>query len=189
MTIPALPEPVTLVCGIIFSPDMPLDAVVQRLIEYYGPIEMESDVIPFDKTDFYIKEMGHGLLKKFFSFREFVQPGVISRIKLETNQIENEYLMKDEESKMKRMVNIDPGYVSTTKFVLVTTKDYGHRVYLSDGIYAEATLRFVRGSFIPFEYTYPDYRTEEYIAFLNKVRENHREKLRLKKCETDKTSG
>jgi len=68
-------------------------------------------------------------------------------------------------------VNIDPGYLDQAKLVLASTKNYVHRVYLNDGIYAELTLFFQDKSFQPWQWTYPDYRTPEYIGIFNHIRE------------------
>ncbi|MDP2953277.1 MAG: DUF4416 family protein, partial [Chloroflexota bacterium] len=58
-----------------------------------------------------------------------------------------------------------------------TTKDRGHRIYLSEGIYAEVTLVWKRGEgFQPEEWTYPDYRTPEYRAILGEIRGLHMRK-------------
>lgn len=59
--------------------------------------------------------------------------------------------------------------MTEAKVVLATTKDYSHRLYIGDGIYAEVTLRYgnKERSFSPFEYTYLDYCTETYRAMFN----------------------
>ena len=76
-----------------------------------------------------------------------------------------------------RPVNLDPGYVSSGKLVLATTKDQPHRVYLGRGIYAECTLRWRRGGFEPWEWTYPDYASEGHREFFGRVRTAYRRKL------------
>jgi hypothetical protein len=63
------------------------------------------------------------------------------------------------------------------KLVLATTKDRQHRLYLGQGIYAEVTLRFTGGRFVPWEWTYPDYRTPDYLAFFDAVRRRYRQQL------------
>lgn len=178
MAKPTKPEAVNLVCGAIYSPDADIVAVRRRLEETFGPADMESEVFAFDLSDYYEPEMGAGLLKKFFSFEKLIEPETISVIKLATNRIEEGFVFAGTGG---RRVNLDPGYVAVSKFVLATTKDYGHRVYLGKGIFAEVTMRFVKGTFIPMEYTYPDHRTEGYIRFLNGVREMYREKLKTQK--------
>ena len=68
-------------------------------------------------------------------------------------------------------VNIDPGYVTLSKLVLATTKDYSHRIYIGKGIYGEVTLQYTKGTFTPFPHTYPDYQTRIAIEFFNQVRD------------------
>ena len=68
-------------------------------------------------------------------------------------------------------------YVVSSKLVLATTKDHAHRLYLGGGIYAECTLRWFQGDFVPWEWTYPDYRTEHYRDFFAAVRRLLEEKL------------
>jgi hypothetical protein len=68
--------------------------------------------------------------------------------------------------------------VTLDKLVLATTKDYSHRIYLRDGIYAEVTLYFRKGRFHPFEWTYPDYCTREYIEVFYKIRQIYHSQLK-----------
>ncbi len=69
-----------------------------------------------------------------------------------------------------RLINIDPGYVDLAKLVLASTKDYAHRIYLRKGIFAEITLSYRGNSFSPNDWTYPDYRSAEYIGIFNQIR-------------------
>ncbi|MDQ7780666.1 MAG: DUF4416 family protein [Planctomycetota bacterium] len=69
-----------------------------------------------------------------------------------------------------RRINLDPGYVTQAKVVLATAKDFSHRIYLRDGIYAEVTLKYGKGTFHPWPWTFPDYRQESYISFFNAMR-------------------
>jgi hypothetical protein len=75
-------------------------------------------------------------------------------------------------------VNLDPGLLTLGKFMLATTKDQGHRIYLRDGIFAEVTLRYQAGAFEPWPWTYADYRRPEVHAFLQSARAFYREQLR-----------
>ena len=68
-------------------------------------------------------------------------------------------------------MNVDPGYVAPSRLVLATTKDYSHRIYIGNGIYAEVTLIFRKGTWTPLDWTYPDYRTELALDFFLRVRE------------------
>jgi hypothetical protein len=77
-----------------------------------------------------------------------------------------------------RPLNLDPGYVSEAKLVLATTKDRDHRLYLQRGIYAEVTLHYYHRKWTPRDWTYPDYRSDEYHLFLDKCRDYLRQRLR-----------
>src|SRR5262249_9136900 len=69
-----------------------------------------------------------------------------------------------------RPLNLDPGYLVLGKFLLATTKDQSHRVYLRDGIFAEVTLRYHAGRFEPWPWTYADYRQPQVHEFLQQAR-------------------
>ncbi len=62
--------------------------------------------------------------------------------------------------------------------MLATTKDQAHRVYLGGGIYAEATLRFEAGAFVPWPWTYADYRQPAVLEFLRDARASFHDRLR-----------
>ncbi|MHB1423610.1 MAG: DUF4416 family protein, partial [Gemmataceae bacterium] len=77
-----------------------------------------------------------------------------------------------------RPLNVDPGLLELGKFLLATTKDQAHRVYLRDGIFAEVTLRYHAGAFEPWPWTYADYRLACVHEFLQQAREYYRQRLR-----------
>ena len=170
------PKAVKLIIGMLAKSQKLFDIAEEFFIKEFGPIDYESLVISFGHTDYYKKEMGSPLKRKFISFKKTISPEKIAKIKLLTNSIE-EKLGADK----KRRINIDPGYVSDSKLILATTKDYFHRIYLNYGIYAEVTLRWRKSSFEPFEWTYPDYRSKEYISILNTIRNIHMKPIRQTK--------
>jgi len=133
----------------------------------FGPVDFRTDILTFGPTDYYQEEMGQGLKRKFISFGNLIVPDELPAVKITTNKLEKEFA----DAKGRRRINIDPGYVSAAKTVLATTKDYSHRLYLGQGIYGEVTLQFHSKTFQPLEWTYPDYRSTEYIAFFNSIRE------------------
>ncbi|MCK4827091.1 DUF4416 family protein, partial [bacterium] len=57
-------------------------------------------------------------------------------------------------------------------------KNYVHRIYLSKGIYADLTLVYKRKSFVPLEWTYPDYAEPETIGLFNGVRMQYMNQLK-----------
>ncbi len=139
----------------------------------FGPVDMESPPSPFSFTDYYLSELGPDLKRKFLSFGHFIHPKRLAEIKSLANELERRFQCQEG----KRGINIDPGYLEAGKLVLATTKNQQHRICLGKGIYAEVTLRFRRGRFEPWEWTYPDYRSRAYIDFFTKARKLYLEQL------------
>ena len=115
--------------------------------------------------------MGPDLKRMFVSFAPLIDPGQLARVKHETNHLEAEICEQAGSPPEFRLVNLDPGYIALSKLVLATTKDYSHRVYIGEGMYAEATLHWHDGAWRAWPYTYPDYASDVYHAFFRRVRE------------------
>ena len=185
MGIPTCPLPVKLIIALLSAYPELLSAAAKELTEYYGESDLESEVFPWDVTHYYRNEMGEGLLRRFLSFERLIFPKDLPGIKLQTNAIESRFAHSTpphdpaaKDSAAQRQVNIDPGYLDVNKLVLASTKNTAHRLYLSQGIHAEVTLRFHHGTLHPFEYTYTDYRWPETITFLLQVRTRYLQQLR-----------
>jgi hypothetical protein len=160
---------VKLICGLIFRETLLCEQAIDRLETEFGPVEDRSPEYRFEFTDYYRAEMGDGLVRRFVSFRREFDPGVLADVKSATNRIERELAEKSSET-LRRRVNLDPGYVTGAKLVLATTKDFAHRVYLRDGIYAEVTLQFGSAGPRVQPWTYPDFASGAYSEFLMLVR-------------------
>ncbi|MDD5680040.1 MAG: DUF4416 family protein [Candidatus Omnitrophica bacterium] len=160
---------VKLIIGFIFKEKTALTKAQSLISKKMGSVDSESEILEFYHTDYYKQEFGEKLKRKFVSLKRLVLPEDIYRVKLTSNKIEHS-ISKDG----KRLINIDPGYITESKLVLLTTKDYSHRIYLRKGIYAEITLKFQSGTFRPLETTYPDYKCEDYIKFFNNIRAIYR---------------
>jgi Domain of unknown function (DUF4416) len=163
--------PVKLFIGMITGQPALYDQVRRPLTERFGPVDLESPVFPWTHTAYYEKEMGPDLKRQFLFFEQPVSPDTLPEIKGFTNTLEQRWVRSSPERNF-RQINLDPGYVALSKLVLATTKDYSHRIYLRDGIYAEVTLMFQGKSFVPLPHTYPDFRSEEYIALFNRARQS-----------------
>jgi len=61
--------------------------------------------------------------------------------------------------------------VEPAKLVLASMKHFAHRIYLGRGVYAEVTLLWSRGRWRPLEWTFPDYASGRYDAFLSAARD------------------
>ena len=165
MGTPHSPGLVRLIAGLLVSSPPLLDDVHRRLTSAFGEITLASEVRPWTASRYYCGEMGEEIWRQFVSFAPLLDPADLAAAKRRTNELERHW-----RNDRGRRVNIDPGYVAPLKLVLATTKDAAHRVYLGDGIYAEVTLVFERGTFRPRPHTYPDYAEPEAIAFFDLVR-------------------
>lgn len=157
---------VKLIIGFIFKEDKIFNQTRSLLERKFGKIDFESQGIPFTHTDYYEKEFGRPLQRRFISFKKLILPQELPEIKIATNKIENKM-----SKGVSRLINIDPGYLDLAKLVLASTKDYKHRIYLNRAIFAEVTLFYENKSFRPWEWTYPDYKTQAYIAIFNQIRD------------------
>ena len=170
-----------LLVGILSADDSPddsadeeaRDAAKSRLEQHYGPSSFAGPSIPFTYTDYYAEEMGDRLKKDFIAFDTLVDPSLLADIKLVSNRIEEELTRGG-----RRSVNLDPGLLSLGKLILASTKDHAHRIPLRDGIYAEVTLVYRDKSYRPLPWTYPDFRSPEYLEILHGLRGRFKERLR-----------
>lgn len=182
------PKPAKLIISMISSDVYLFNFFKEALIKSFSKVDLESNIQPFNFTNYYEKEFGKDLIQKLFSFDFLIKPDQLPEIKKITNDLENNLIIKKNIEKdislNRRKINLDPGYITLNKFILASTKNGPSRIYLDNGIYAEITLRFINKSFVPGEYTYSNYKTLEYINFLNKVRQRY--KLQLRKY-LDKT--
>jgi len=162
-------DPVKLICGLLAGDLEWLGRAKEVLSGRFGPIDHESDSIPFDFTTYYQKELGPDIIRQYISFKKLINPGELSSIKRGTNRME-----EDLSEGVVRKVNLDPGYLDLSKMVLATTKDATYRVYLGEGISGQSTYYFERGTYRPWEWTYADYRTDTAIEFFNRVRGDYK---------------
>lgn len=166
------PPSVKLICGVTISSKVNLEDIIINLENTFGLVEDRSRLIDFTHTDYYTPEMGPNLKKLLLSFEKPFLADNLWLAKRSTIDIECIY-MKDG----KRRVNLDPGYLETSKLVLASTKNFSHRIYLSQGIWAEVTLIYADGKFQKLPWTYPDYLENEFITFLEKTRDKYKRSL------------
>lgn len=160
------PNLVKLFIGMLSNDVFLFEKLKNELQNVYGLTDLESPIWEWSHTDYYSKEMGTGLKRKFIFFEKLISPETISEIKLKTIELENQYLNENKG----RRINLDPGYLDSAKVVLVSTKDYSHRIYLGSGIYGEVTLIYSGKNYQTLPYTYPDFRTREYLDVFREAR-------------------
>jgi hypothetical protein len=157
-----------------FGPDPKLlDQAVERLRReylegYLGSVDFQSPDYPLEETDYYTKEMGENLVKRYLSFSNLLFPEHLVYLKLLAMDIEEDMAMTNG-----RQVNLDPGYIFSGGLVLSTVKFSGHRLYLGRGLWGELTLHFHRGTFEPQPWTYRDYQRPEIINLLSDMRQSY----------------
>ncbi len=169
MGTPKIPPPAMLFVAILLGEETRLERVEKLLIDSFGPLEEKSRPSNWSHSTYYQKELGDRILRQFLFFRNRIFQDQLAEIKQATNSLEKT-LARPGNPKPLRTVNLDPGYLTPAKVVLATTKDYSHRIYLRDGLFAEVTLQFSGETFHSLPHTYPDYRTEETITLFNRAR-------------------
>lgn len=168
MGIPILPSPVLLITAVCYQHEIEVEQLLQTMAANYGAICRRSTPFAFTHTNYYRNEMGDALNKFFCAFEKLIEPTDIVDIKLFTNDLETQY-----SSAGKRRVNIDPGYLEAPKLILATTKNFSHRIYLGKGIYGDVQLYWRHSHFHCNEWTYPDYRQPQTLAFFTELRKHY----------------
>ena len=161
------------ICGVTFGSEPTLEDILKSLSGVFGKVDLRSDVFDFYHTDYYAAEMGTDLRKVFFSFQGVMYPGRLSEIKNKTNDLEGHWMKNG-----KRFVNLDPGYMTLAKVVMASVKDFAHRVFIGDGIYADIQLQFRDNAFQIQPWTFPDYQSETALVFFISVRDKLQEEVK-----------
>ncbi len=167
------PKPVRFFAGILTGRLDILPQIFNALQEKLGTIDYTSELIDFDFTGYYERELGTGLKRQFLSFQDLASPDKLADTKVFTNELEQRWTEAGN-----RMLNIDPGFLNDSRVVLASTKDFSHRIYLGCGIYGEITLIFRHKHYEPLPWTYPDFRSEAYQEILQRLRARYMEQTR-----------
>lgn len=155
---PHPPSKSLLFCGALFSKDVFYYKAFRLLEDKFGKTVLQSPPIKWDFSDYYKKELGEPIFRRFIFFERLIKQNAISSIKILTNKLEQNLAING-----KRTVNLDPGYLTPAKIVLASTKDYAHRLYLNKGIFGEVTLIFKNNKFHQYINTYKDFTDERYL--------------------------
>jgi Domain of unknown function (DUF4416) len=165
--------PEKLIIGILSVEKQLPEPLIQKIVSNFGSIDRIDGPYPFDYTKYYNEEMGENIQKFFLTFDRLVSPDQLAEIKELTNMIEEEWSIGD-----KRSINLDPGILSETRFILATTKDRGHRVPLKNGMYAEVTLIYMHKEFQPLPWTYADFCDPQYRTLLKEIRKSYLQQIK-----------
>ncbi len=159
------PEPGALLVSVLAQNEELALAVADRLEAEFGPLDLSSFWISFAHSRYYEAEMGDGLGRYIFFFTEPLAKELLVEAKQFTDCLEMEYAVSGG-----RRVNLDPGYLALEHLILASTKAVPHRPYLGRGIYADLTLVYECGQYIPLRWSYPDYSSDYVRGLCSDVR-------------------
>lgn len=165
--------PVKLFTAVLFSDSVLLKKAETLLTGLYGEVDHVSRDFSFDISDYYLPEMGAPIYRKFFSFHRLISPESIAAVKLETNEIESALAVDGQ-----RKVNLDPGYLDYDKLVLASAKYNAQKIYLSHGIWADLTLRYEKGAFHAYPWSFPDFKSGMYNSVFMEIRTKYKKALK-----------
>ena len=181
--------------AVFSAEDRFLRTALERLEAHWGKIAALGQAFDFVESPYYLRTMlvpqppeskpsgsqhdrsqhdqpPRALRKQMALFAAPYDPAELAADKLQSNRWERawteELTLSQDDSK--RLINIDPGYLSMTKLVLASTKNREHRIYLRDGIYAEVTLAFRDQAWTSMPWTYADYQRPDVLEFLKLAR-------------------
>lgn len=169
MRTPRVPGPV-LRTAAVFARDLNWFSWLETRIQtVWGDVVVTSESWLVSETEFYGREMGEPLTKRLLAFAPLmpIEGLVTDKHRSIAWEAEAREIAAGDPP---RPINVDSGYLSEAKFVLATTKDREHRLYLDSGIYAEVTSAYRQGAWRPFPWTYPDYQRPESLAFFEEAR-------------------
>ncbi len=171
MSHPGRFEWATPLVSVIFSKRDFLIPLELELKRKWGGIILVSEDFPFN-VDYYKKEMGIPLFRRFYVLEGLYPPEILVSLKLWAYSFEI-YTAKER----KRGLNLDPGLLFTPSLIIATFKPYSHRIPLKKGVYAHLEMLFSKGKPKPLPWTYPDFASGTYSDFLEEAWRRHRARI------------
>ena len=183
MSTPREPSPGKLVLSVLAAADWWDSAWPDcraELVRRFGPVDYETSPMPFDHTAYYDEELGSPqsgeLARRLLGFARLVPQDALADVKLATNAIEAGHARPVDiqivgKAGGSRRVNLDPGLITLERLVLASGKNFTHRVYLGQGIWADLTLIYNKKTgWVVLPWTFPDYATEDMKRRLTELR-------------------
>lgn len=165
------PPPGRLVVSIIHSSFDALAEALSVLERRFGRVLFETTGYPSEKEELYREEMGSDLQRRFFCFDRLVPRDSLIEVKRTCHKIEPMYADHTGDH-IFRTVNIDPGILTPANLVMASHREYNHRVYLKEGVYAEVVLIYAKDRFLRLPWTSADFCHDEAIDFFLRVRDS-----------------
>ena len=79
---------------------------------------------------------------------------------------------------IKRIINLDPGYLTKHNVILATAKEMPHKVFIGQGMFGDVVLIYRKRSYIISEHTFQDYQQDHVKQFLLKIRQKYIQQLK-----------
>jgi hypothetical protein len=149
-----------------------LPDVETALVRAFGEIALKSLPFAFDTSDYYAPEMGEGLRRTWYAFRELCGADTVAETRLRTGEIESRFAIEG-----RRRVNLDPGYLDLGKLVLASLKEAPDKIYMGEGVWAHTCLRFRAGEFTAPDHSFPDFKDGRFDFFMLEARELYKSLL------------
>jgi hypothetical protein len=147
--------------------------VKEDLERDWGALDYVSSFFDFQETHYYDQELGTPIQRCLVAFARLVAPERLVDLKLMTNTIEARYT----DQNGRRQCNLDPGLLFLERLVLATGKNYTHRIYLGQGVWADLTLIYQNKGWQSLPWTYPSYTHETIQQILDEFRRGYKLKL------------
>ncbi len=167
------PEPLKYFIAILYRTPESFKAGKHAVSEVWGALDFEGNGHLFDMTDYYEPEMGTPLYRRLVAFEHLLPPTAIVDMKLRCIRIEDRLAIDG-----RRIVNLDAGYLDHNKVVLASVKNFGHKIYLDHGIYADCVGLYKQGRYQPFDWTFPDFKDGRYDQELLTIRRRYLQQMR-----------
>ncbi len=155
------PTDVRYFCSCLYKESIDVSVVLGQKFQIIEAFEPSFNPL----SEYYSKEMGTDLKRTIFFFDEVSRRENLVGYKLWADRIERETSVEG-----RRTINIDVGYIAKEQVLLATGKPYSHRIYLSDGVFAELVYTYSDKTFKSLSWTYPDYQAEEKISVFKRFR-------------------
>ena len=174
MSAPRVPPPAKPVVSLLSADLNSLWPEIKgELQSCFGPMDFISEPFAFTQTHYYDRELGTPILRRLLGFETLIPQDELPGMKLQTNALEDQWRRADG----RRRVNVDPGLLCLERLVLATGKNFTHRIYLGQGIFADLTLVFQRGGWQVLPWTFPDYAGEQIQNLLTQIRNGYKQTL------------
>jgi hypothetical protein len=166
------PAPVLRMCSCLTRREELLPEVENALAGAFGEVALKSEGFDFDTSDYYGPEMGEGLRRTWYGFRELCGADTLAETRVRTGEIEDRFAIAG-----RRQVNLDPGYLDLGKLVLASLKEAPDKIYVGDGVWAHTCLRFRDGRFTGPDHSFPDFKDGRFNQLMLEARELYKSLL------------